>query len=78
MTELTFSVPLDELAESISNMEHKDIIKLISLVLENTATVEVDEELVGRMWPIIVAAYENVEPPPTIEELVERFKNSPI
>lgn len=80
MATLNLSIELDDLAKSIATMEHKDIVKLFSLVLESAATVELDEEIVGRLWPIILGCYidGDEEDLPTIDELVDRYSDKPI
>lgn len=80
MATLNLSIEPDDLAESIATMEHKDIVKLFSLVLESAATVELDEEIVGRLWPIILGSYidGDEEDLPTIDELVTRYSDKPI
>ena len=70
---MSFDIQKEDLAEAIANMDHSEIIGLFLEVLSQCATVELDEELVARMWPTIARCYETDEEKPNLEELMQRY-----
>lgn len=70
---MSFDIQKEELAETIANMDHSEIIGLFLEVLSQCAAVELDEELVARIWPTIVGCYDSDEERPTLEDLMQRY-----
>lgn len=70
---MSFDIQKEDLAEAIADLDHAEIIGLVLEVLSQCATVELDEELVARMWPTIAACYDEEEEKPTLEDLMRRY-----
>ena len=66
------SVSAKDLAEAITQQDSSQFIELVLEVLDNGfQTLEIDEELIARIWKKIKPCYE--EAPPTLDELVEEY-----
>jgi hypothetical protein len=66
------TVSAEDLAEAIAQHDPSQFIELVMEVLDNGfQTLEIDEELIARIWRKIRPCYEGV--PPTLDELVEEY-----
>ncbi len=73
MARFNVNIDKEDLADAISNLDYSEIIGLFLRVLELCAVVDLDEELVARIWPIIQKTYDDDEERPTLESLLAQY-----
>lgn len=73
MARFNINIDKEDLADAISDLDHSEIIGLFLRVLDLCAVVELDEELVARIWPTIQGAYEDGAERPTLESLLAQY-----
>lgn len=70
---LTINVGIDELVEQLVQLSHEDFIKLVLAATDEFAAAELDEEIIARLYRGLEGCYDEENPQPTIDELLEMY-----
>lgn len=70
---LNLKFNVDELAEEMAQLDHAEFIQFVMKGLDVFQCLEVDEELIARIWRGLQGSYDEGEKPPTLADLLEKY-----